>query len=326
MLLITLFLTIVVLSMVAYALNKAVGFIALQISLALFIVYLIYWSSLWILKRDKLVIDTSHGATGNGKTMIVAGYADSFNLQNTVIDTINPSAQSYANLPRSANRYGGAQFSYQFWLLVSNVDPANIGTKDILVHGDTTSYNLMTVDNVTNTTSIAEDMIIKCPRIRFNGTFDSFAVEINTLADPNPPPIVISSTPSTGDSTSKHNLLKLTPNKWVLYTYVFQDNVGVNDFENGIEVQFYVNDILYQSSTMLSTLRQNNGNLYLFPSGPIAGCQIGDLAYYNYAVDVGTISKVYNAGPPAAATAKSSGPLATPLFLSEYNKLDIYNS
>ena len=45
-------------------------------------------------------------------------------------------SMSFASLPRSINRAGGAEFTYQFWLLVGNTDPAVIGFKDILVRGE----------------------------------------------------------------------------------------------------------------------------------------------------------------------------------------------
>ena len=317
----------VIVSMITYALNKTIGFIALQISLAMVIVFSTYATSLWVLKRDKLVLDTRYNVTNNSRTLIIDGFADSSNLRNTVIDTLNPASISYAHLPRSINRYGGAQFTYSFWILLTNTDTDNVGYKDILVRGDTTHYNLLTVVNPAdaNKNTYKEDIMIKCPRIRFNGTYEKLAVETNTIADPNPPPMTISAIGNT-DDTLRKNLLKMTANKWVLYTFVFKDSVQVNDFENGIETRFYLNDIMYQSKTMRSAIRQNNGNLYLFPSGSIDGCKIGNLAYYNYAQSTEEIATVYNKGPPKFASASRSGPVASPLFLSEYNKLDMYNS
>lgn len=322
----TLLICIVIVSMIIYALNKEIGFIAMQTSLALFIVYATYWMSLWVLKRDKLVLDTKYNTISNTRTLIVDGYTDAFSLQNTVIDTLNPSSVSYANLPRSVNRMGGAQFTYQFWFLLTNTDKENVGSKDILVRGDIMPYRTVTVNNATNETTTYEGMIIKCPRIRFNGSFDDIAVEVNTLEDPIPPPMLIKNRNSDSDATSRRNILKLTKDKWVLYTFIFQDSVQVNDFENGVAMTFYVNDLLYQTTTMRSALKQNNGNLYLFPSGAIDGCKVGNLAYYNYALSLSEIAKIYNNGPPKVASAKKSGPVASPLFLTEYNKLDIYNT
>ena len=305
--------------------NKPIGFIALQISLALVIVYAIYYASLWFLQRDKLVIDNVNDIGANTKTVIIAGFAQSASLANTVIDTFNPTSKSYASLPRSINRYGGAQFTYQFWMLATSPDT---GYKDILLRGDANPYSLMSVNNITQETTSTEGPVIKCPRIRFNGSYKSLAIEMNTIGDPMPPTIILGVDASSGTSTAANTkLMTSTLNFWVLYTFVFRDNVQVNDFENGIEVQFYINDLLYSTNKMLGTLKQNNGNLYLFPSGAIAGCSIGDLTYYNSAQEVADITKVYTAGPPTKTNVvNNAGPIATPLFLTEYDKLDMYNS
>jgi hypothetical protein len=329
------FIVLVLASMLVYFINRPIGFIAMQVSIALVFVYATYALSLWVLRRDKLVVDNKYKYDSMTKTLLINGYVDSYNLQNSVIDTFNKTSLSFAAMPRSINRQGGAQFTYQFWMLLTN--PGAVGFKDILVKGDVTPYSLMTVNAITNQVlSRTQDVIIKCPRIRFYGAFNELAVEVNTLADPNPPPFRISPAPSNnaggggdgGDNTMRQNILKLGLNRWVLYTFVFKDRVNINDFENGIEMSFYHNDMLYQKNTMQSALRQNYGNLYLFPSGAIEGCRLGDLAYYNYATSLDEIVGVYERGPPQSLSTvtKDGGAIATPLFLTEYNKLNIYNS
>ena len=329
MLILTLVLLLVIASLITYAFNKPVGFIAMQITLAIAAVYGVYVLSLWVLKRDKLVMDQKYNYDGNTKTLIIAGFADTHAIQRTVIDTLNPSSLSFAAIPRSINRNGGAQFTYQFWLLLTN--PTNVTYQDILVKGDNMAYNLMTVDESTKEVlSHREDIMIKCPRIKFNGKYNELAVEVNTIEDPNPTPFIITSTPNSADpqdNSMRKNLFKLGINRWLMYTFVFRDRVPLNEFENGIEMRFFCNDVHYQSSTMKSALRQNNGNLYLFPTGAIDGCKIGNLAYYNYALTIDEIEKVYNAGPPTVIAATTdTGATASPLFLTEYNKLNIYNS
>lgn len=320
MIVFVLLLVLLIVSMVLFAFNKTHGFRAMQFSFALILVFVIYWIALLVLRRDRLIVDTRYNITSNSKTTILSGYLDSFNLQRTVIDTINPSSISYASLPRSINRFGGAQFAYQFWMLMTDISTENVGYKDILIRGDMTRYNIVTVDTSTSTPlSQKEDVLIKCPRIRFDGAYNKMAVEVNTIDDPNPdlPPISITS-----------DIFSMTPNKWVLYTVTFQDNVPINDFENGVVIKFFINDLMLASETLRlrSALQQNNGNLYLFPSGAISGCKVGNLTYYNYAVSPSDIKTVYQQGPPSQMTVIKGGSVASPLFLTEYNKMDIYMS
>ena len=309
-------------SLVVFAVSPTIGFYLLQISISITIVYLTLVASLYVIRGDEIV----HGGfvPQYSKTLILDGFQNSATLASTVVNTMNPSAKNYAVLPRSINQYGGAEFTYQFWINISNTTPANVGNKDILVRGDISTYNLMTVDSKTQqVTSSVDDIIIKCPRIRFNGSFDSLAVELNTITNPNPPPIIISSANRTGQNT---NLLKFIPNKWVLYTFVFRDRFRINEFEDGIQMKFYVGDFLYQTSSMDGALRQNNGNLYLFPNGSVQGCIIGNLAYYNYALGLDDITKMVNRGPPAKYVETKTSTVAQPLYLTEYNKLDLYKS
>jgi hypothetical protein len=330
LLIFALILALVILSMIAYAVNRDVGFVAMQVSLGLFIVFGTYWLSLLLLKRDQLLVASSNKRVGSVKTMIIDGYAESFNLTNTVYDTLNAASISFAYLPRSVNRYGGAQFTYQFWILMTNVSPDNIGSKDILIRGDTTTYNLMKVDNKTKQTiARMEDVVIKCPRIRFDGRYDEMVIEINTVADPLPAPFRITATPGDlgdddAEAQARFNVMRLVPNKWALYTFTFRDDIDINDFERGIEMRFYINELLYQRSTMPSAIRQNNGNLFLFPTGAVQGCKLGNLAYYNYAVSEQDVARTTAQGPPKSANTVSSSPTAMPLFLTEYNKLDTY--
>jgi hypothetical protein len=314
MLILSILIVMIVTSMVVYAISRRYGFIAMQLSLALTLVYATYAIALWVLRRDKLMVDRGIKTVEPSKTLIISGFSDASYLQRTIVDTLNPEAMSFANMPRSVNRRGGAQFTYQFWILLTNTLPSNVAFKDILIRGDLTRYNIVTVDPNDKDRIVdgpKEDVLIKCPRIRFNETFDELAVEVNTIDDPNPPPIKIKGT------------LRLVPNKWVLCTFAFQDDVAMNDFEDGVQMRFYINDLLVQKSTMKSALRQNNGNLYLFPSGAVEGCKIGDLSYYNYAVTQGEVADVYNRGVPKAMAVTRRTPLPSPLYLTEYNKLDI---
>ena len=332
MLLFGLTLALIVAALVVYALDRSAGAYAIQFALGMAVVAMAYAISLWVLQRDELVVDAKHTlASGPSRTIVVEGYADSVALRHAMVDTLDPSAQTYAALPRSVNRVGGAQFTYRFWIMLGNVEASNVASKDILLRGDPQRYNLVAVDTETSkVVSQKEDVVVKCPRIRFDGAFDRLAIEMNTLESPDAV-VRIASQASPDSPADRRNLLSLIPGKWVLFTFVFRDAVGINEFENGTEVRFYLDDVLHHVARVRGALRQNNGHLYLFPGGSIAGCKVGDLVYHNYALSPGEVAAVRDAGPPKKAGGIRGGPTAatsshSTLELGAMNKADLYNS
>ena len=89
-------------------------------------------------------------------------------------------------------------------------------------------------------------------------------------------------------------------------TIVFEDNIPINDFENGILVRVYLNDTLYQIEKIASTLRQNRGDLELFPDGAIHNCKIANMKYYNYALSDAEIKNDTSSRPDIEKTASST--------------------
>lgn len=329
----------------------------LQVVIGLIIVFLVYAMSLWILKQDKLVVDERRQHNVTKAFKIIDGYADTPLLANRNWNPLNPVAKNFTPLPRSYNRKGGAQFSYSFWLFLDDTSPENVANKDILVRGDTKEYTYTretkrrakpnkpisgegegegensqrVYDDLETETATRTGMAIKCPRIRFGPTYDTLVVELNTQHDIDHAVHINSISANGVDSTLRHNVLKLIEHKWVLFTFVFEDNVAINEFEDGIVFRFYINDLLYHTARIKSTLRQNNGTLYLLPaesnSSGIKNARLGDLTYYNYAVNGLQIRDVYKRGPPKHY-AKDIGrdTVGSPLYLSVYNEMDIYNT
>lgn len=290
----------------------------------------LYFSSLFVLHQDSLVQDTRTDVRLPQRTMIVSGYVEVPVIANTVYETLDPRAKSFVSLPRSFNRQGGAQLTYQFWLYLDDVTPATVANKMILLRGDSKVYSWNDAKGVSN-----QGVAIACPSISFGSTYDKISICFNTLdsilnrfdthsqdADP------------ALDPDPRRNLLTLISKKWVLFTVVFEDNIPISEFENGLSLRFFVNDILYDyASYPGKTLRQNNGQLTLFPaldagSAGINKARVADLSYYNYALEANDVKQVFDAGPPTyrSDVAGSSQNIGTPLYLSEYNKLDIYNS
>jgi len=301
--------------------------VVLQGVLGLIIVALVYLVTLAVLRTDRLL------TSGQGivplqqrlKTKVVDGYIDAFNLANTRLNTVNPLSQNFANIQRSYNRKGGAQFTYAFWIYLGDTTPANLRNKDILLRGDNRSYNYRTTHG--GDSREGSGVVVKAPRIRFGNTFRDFVVEFNTLDD------VMTAVNMTAqrhpsDTSLRHNAMGMMDGRWTLLTFTFEDNVPINDFENGLVVRMFVNDILYYTHRQRTTLRQNHGDLFLFPGEqPIRGCRIGDLTYYNYAVGLKKVKDTFAAGRPQhhADMGTDTGLQARPLHLSEYGKVDLYN-
>jgi hypothetical protein len=313
------------------------GVVLLQVLGGLALVYGVYWLSLLIMRQDRLVIDRRKGYQTKAVTKLIDGYVDATVAVDHVFDTTNTASRTYADLPRSFNRQGGAQFTYSLWLFVDDGSADNVAGKTLFLRGDPTAYTFQTTPlaatdapgdaAATPPFTSAPDIAIKCPRVRFGPTYDSLVVEFNTVDDLDAQVTFDSATAGRrGDATARHNVLSLIQHKWVLLTWVFEDNVPIDDFENGIRVTFHVNDILYDVATVGSTLRQNAGNLCLLPGSDIKGCRIGNLTYYNYALGVDTVRTLYVAGPPTKYAASfQGGGSGDPLYLSLYNQMDIYN-
>ena len=342
--------------------------IALQIAGGLVVVLCIYLLSLWVIGGDQLVPDVNTMRQPRLQVKIMDGFGMGNAMSDHSWSTINQDAKSFMSLKRSFNRRGGAQFSYSFWMQLTDTTPSNVAGRTILLRGDKNVYAWVeqtaadsTFNTITTTTG-HQDVLVKSPRIRFGPTYDSFVVELNTVNDPD---VQIAFSPEVestydgelvtkkGDPSLRHNALSLTKGKWSMYTFTFEDQVAISDFESGIMVRFYINDTLYQTTRLPGTMRQNYGDLFLFPSIPTAAStaaaasadvfhhaastlpktnpyfngSLGNLSYFNYALSIKDVGELFNYGPPRyPAKDMSSSVGSDPLYLSEYNRLDVYNT
>lgn len=327
--------------------------IVVQVVAGVLVVYAVYRLSLWVLKKDRLVVDARNNFDPRLETTIVDGYAPTDLLADRTFDTINPRARSFKSLQRSFNRKGGAQYSYSFWIHLKDTSSKNVANKVILMRGDRQRYTFTRKPSLVvtandpdskilkageDTTQYAfNEVLVKGPLIRFGEDYKSLVVEFNTLDNPNEKVEIRSFDSASDDPGLRHNVLKLIDNAWVLFTFTFEDSVAINDFEDGIIVRFYVNDFLYNVSKVRSTLYQNNGSFYLLPTWngqggaggmPLRDARIANLKYFNYALSSPAVKELYEAGPPKhyASDLVGSDDLGDPLYLSMYNKLDIANS
>ncbi len=299
-----------------------------QVLAGLVAVLLVYVLALALLRADRLVSDGTDAARDASlRTVVLRGYAHTATVANRTWTTVDPDASNYAPLTRSINRRGGAQFSYSFWLYIGNTSPASVANKTILLHGDPklVSWRRMKADG-TLLNDMANQVLTKCPLIRFGPTYDSLVVEFNTAQDPHSL-LEVKPNPSRDDPSKRANLLKLGLNKWALHTVVFEDHVAINDFENGLAVRYYFNDTLYSTLHLPTTLVQNNGDLLLLPgASSLPDCKIGDVTYHNVALSPDRVRQLYLGGPPRRPAKELVEARGEPLVLSEFNRIDRYNT
>lgn len=308
-------------------------FYGLQVGVGLAVVAVAYYVSLSVLHEESLVYSKkSQMQNPKQKTLVVDGFLESSLLSGRQYTTVNPLASGFVPMPRAFNRMGGSQFSYSFWLFMGDASKGSVRNKDIFVRGDTREYRYekspiegeLALNGKNGNVERDTDILIKAPRLRFGETFSDLVLEFNTHDDINHK-VHLDSQESDLDHSIRHNLMSLIQKKWVMLTLTFEDNVPVSEFENGIVVRFFVNDILYHTHRVTSTLRQNNGDLYMFPNGEVEGCRIGNFAYYNYALAFKDVKALHEKGKPTKRADRDRDPIGLPLYLSEYNKLDLYN-
>ena len=300
--------------------------IIIQVFAGMIATYLIYLIALAVMKSDKVVIDEKYAVSLKRKVDIVSGFIDA-SMKNVNYNTIVPFASNYMPIRPSVNIKGGAQFTYSMWMYIgSEATDSSVANKIIFLKGSNSKYNFRVQDNEQNTTSVhlGEHMVF-CPMFRFGNNTKSFDIRFNTL---NRYDEVLSiDSVQASDSVYRNNLLETVTNSWFLVTITFEDNVPINEFENGIQVKFYVNDLMYKVGRYQSALKQNYGDLFLFPNAePISGVKVSNMKYFNYVLSESDIRGIVSQGANVSSSSVYMPPAASkPPVLSDYNKLDIYN-
>lgn len=314
-------------------------FVSLQILAALVIVFVLYIITLLVLNTDSLVVLTDARVKQKEKIPIFKGTTSVNRLSGKQYNTIAPFAPNFKKIAKSLNSYGGAQFSYQFWMKINDTSPKHYEDVVILLKGDNTKYKTALYDPITSKkiqgSEKQEDYVIKCPCIKFGSSYQNLIIEFNTNNTPDSR-MSVDLQKNDDANTNKKNLLSLLPYNWYLITYVLEDNYSSAIVsENGISVTLYVNDFPYMLSTAATDptlknnyLKINDGDLYLFPNLNTSSefMNLADMKYYNYALTQTQISKTYTAGPSKFEMKDDAFNNSTvPAFVSSYNQMDIYN-
>ena len=310
--------------------------IFIQIAAGVILTYIIYLVVLVVLNLNKLVQPINRTVSQKDKTSIIDGYANAGALSSRSYNTTNFLMDDYRKLGRSINE-NGASFTYQFWGKFEDLDSQYFTDRIILLKGDKRKFKVGLYNRDTGALEDTKkpDHTIACPLIKFVDSYKHLKVTFNTNNDPYTSVSIKMN--EEGGMIGRRNLLSLFGmDKWFLLTFVFEDNIStISGKPNGINFRFWVNDILYNEQLASTnphlknnTLKQNDGKLHLFPQGRMENGKfmiLGNVKYFNYALDREEIQKIFNAGNPTKPAVLDDFGLAKPAFLSSYNKIDIYN-
>ena len=291
--------------------NDPTVMLVIQITLGLIIVLILYVITLVVLRIDSIVSVSSNKVKQQSSTMIIDGYAPVSFLAQKQYNTTNQHARNFKQIARSLNRRGGAQFTYQFWIKIDEGNSEYYEDLIILMRGQNKKYKIGLYNPTDN--SLVKELLpayaISCPMIKFIDSFKSIRVQLNTNNDPYTF-VDIKMAPEL--SIGKRDVLSFAPVNWLLYTFIFEDSYShYSSHENGIRMQFWVNDFMYQQDTTSlnyapfreNFIKQNDGDLYLFPEintrPPAEFLKLGNVKYYNYAVSEAEIRETFKSGRPS---------------------------
>ena len=278
-----------------------------QVAVGILVIFIIYGVAVYVMNTDGIASDQGIVQAIATRTTVLPGTIDASHWIPRVWNTVLPSGASTLpslQIRKSVNRFGGAQFSYSFWLYVDNLQnihqntnnsqvncnlggqnpTASDGSTPILsvnnpdlyvlfVKGDNRCYQYSTASydlasKKAGTSTGFQGRYVKAPLVAIGDpNLREMRVYYNSLSAVDNV-VILSRNANTYDSTARRNVPSLTEGSWVMYTFVFMDYVPINDFETGIVVKSYVNDTLYQIDKSTGSLKDNDGELTVLPDGP----------------------------------------------------------
>jgi hypothetical protein len=256
-------------------------------------------------------------------TPVFTGWVNTSNFVNRMYNSFNPLSKTYRDMPRSVNMVGGAQFSFTVWTRFNDTSAENLKNKVLFLFGDPTKYTVTKTINDKHT-EVSKDYVIKCPVVRFSDDAESLLVQFNT--NENIGNTLVIPKVKTLDEANRHNVMSLMPEKWSLWSFVFVDNTKNDSLVPGVEVKVYINEFLYYSQSFAGSLRLNKGFVNVMPVDIKSG-YLADLTYYNWAISHHDVMRVVKAGPSTSPynDLDNDASAMSPNYLTEYNKMEIYN-
>ena len=303
--------------------------IVVQLVTAICVIILFNKGAHKVMASQKVIVDH----TRHISTYIFNGWVSGISFTNRKFNSFNDYAVNYRDMPRSVNRMGGTQFSFSIWTRFDDVSAMNLKNKVVFTYGDPTKYTVTRTIKEPDargggvTTETMADYIIKCPLLMFSEDGAGLNLQFNTNENIHNT-VVIEKVRSTNESL-RHNLMAMLPGKWALWTFVFREDVsktGGADAESGIVVMMYVNEVLHHTEKVKGSLRLNKGFVTILPE-PINHCMLADLTYHNWALTQLDVSNIVRRGVSNEAYTEMDDDAGfnSPNYITEYNKLEIYN-
>lgn len=295
----------------------------LQVLIGVVLTYLIFLLANTIMNKDKFddgKIERMQKTTID----ILDGFADSSSLSLTTFNTMLPYLETYLPLKPSVNIKGGSQFTYSFWLSAQDIMSPSLYQKGIFIMGDKQTYTYTLTKNGVRTDY--NDFLVLCPYFGFGNNSLEFVIKFNT-SNKVTEELYLENSPSTNDAYRK-NIISILRNNWMMFTIIFEDNMPINDFENGIRVQVYLNEIMFKTGYFQGMLKQNTGNLSFFPHGSLNGVKLSNMKYFNYALNSEDVKTLYKSEPnmnKPASLIKNALNNKVKVDISPKNLLDYYN-
>ena len=224
-----------------------------------------------------------------------------FYSSSTEINTSNPFKDGFVFMPNSNNLKGGSQFSYSFWLDIKSADQNKLSNINIFMRGNKNLSKGLLKDIFEEKNKYP---LTVCPLVKFAKDQSSndhlLDIVFNTAKNPH---TVVSI------EHSAYNKIKSTNSnpRWFLISIVIQDYIDFSNSEKGIQIQNFINDNLVSTKIIKNdSLKLNNGNVYLTPNNEDDNDRgssfYSDLTYYNYALDIINIQKIYDMGISDSST------------------------
>jgi hypothetical protein len=276
--------------------------------------------------------DFGGGAGSSEAVRVFDGVLNLGTQGGTVYDTFDPTSAKYLALPQSVNRTGGAQFSYRFWIKIgASKSDAAVFDKTLFLRGDIKKYGVSSsttcagYEDLKSGADAKREYLLACPRVYFKKN-SVLGVSFNT--DRKLLETVEVGNRETGDAAA-HNMMSLLYGKFAMLTFTFEDNVDITEFERGVRVSTFVNDVLYDIQTVPGALRVNGGKLYVGPedvvNSRLTDVYMADMTYYNYALSDMEVKALFMLGHSSKAVDAAPGGTGD-LVLSPYNPIDRYNA
>lgn len=280
---------------------------------------------------------TSDHIDSKQSTYIVKGTINAQSGANTSYTSYDKTSNNYRHLPKSVNRFGGAQFSVSLWLYIKgSVSDDQVRGKTLFMRGDKVKYAPMfSADGETAKQAYFanvkddKDYAIVCPRIHFptgKNCSNKLLIDLNTDRQ------LIQRFQIGSDEIDldlRKNLLSAAPNSWTMLTVTVEDAYDLSNFEKGIRVRVFVQDTLYTEQTAPGSLRLNTGPAHVLPGNDketsgIANAFMSDIVWHNWALSPAEVSRLYSMGFNSER-AEDDVTTARQLHLNTRMKIDVSN-